>query len=423
MSGDFGPGPDGTTGRGRPRSTSRPRRSKPKAAGSATVIGGRKRRRWVRRTVIGTSVVVVLALLLGGAGWFYLNYTFGHIQKVTVKGEQKEAPGAPINIMLVGSDSRSCVASNPTAKSHVDNGVPVTGQRSDVLIVLRLVPADRRAEMLSIPRDTYVPIAGTNTENRINAAFNTGPSQLVETVEQDFHIPINHYVAVNFCGFTNAVQALGGVYLDFPDRVKDIETGLRITHTGCQFLNGLRSLQLVRSRDLWYYTDGQWNYDGLGDLSRIRRQQAFFHAVIKRADSEHNPLSLNSFLQDAVRNVQVDSLFSTGEIESLAIQFRGVASAALSTQVLPTSGAVYDGADVLLPVQKDDTPMIRGFLAFGTKSSAKPGTSSSTSSTSSSSTTSTSTTTTTSLAVTGTTTVPIIDTSKNYPEPWDPAPC
>jgi LCP family protein required for cell wall assembly len=305
----------------------------------------------------------------------------------------------------------------------VDNGVPVTGQRSDVLIVLRLVPADRRAEMLSIPRDTYVPIAGTNTENRINAAFNTGPSQLVETVEQDFHIPINHYVAVNFCGFTNAVQALGGVYLDFPDRVKDIETGLRITHTGCQFLNGLRSLQLVRSRDLWYYTDGQWNYDGLGDLSRIRRQQAFFHAVIKRADSEHNPLSLNSFLQDAVRNVQVDSLFSTGEIESLAIQFRGVASAALSTQVLPTSGAVYDGADVLLPVQKDDTPMIRGFLAFGTKSSAKPGTSSSTSSTSSSSTTSTSTTTTTSLAVTGTTTVPIIDTSKNYPEPWDPAPC
>jgi len=369
---------------------------------------------------VGVSVVVALALLLGGAGWFYLNYRLGQIQKVTVKGEAKEVPGKPINILLVGSDSRACVANNASAKSHVDNGTPVTGQRSDVLIILRLVPADKTAEMLSIPRDTFVPIAGTTSENRINAAFNTGPTQLVDTVEQDFHIPINHYVAVNFCGFTNAVQALGGVYLSFKDPVKDYETGLRIHTTGCLFLNGVQSLQLVRSRDLYYFAGGQWNYDGLGDLSRIRRQQAFFHAVIKRADSDLNPLSLNSFLETAVRNVTVDKGFSTGEIRNLALAFRGTASGNLATEVLPTSGAVYDGSDILLPVPKYDTPMISGFLAFGTKASAKSG---STSSTSSTSTTSTSTTTTTSLAVTGTTTVPIIDTSKNYPEPWDPTPC
>ncbi len=384
------------------------------------MTGGPKRRRWVRRLVIGVSVVVALALLVGGAGWFYLNYRLGQIQKVTVPHEVKEVPGQPINIMLVGSDSRACVANNPVAKSHVDSGTPVTGQRSDVLIILRLVPADRQAEMLSIPRDTFVPIAGTTTDNRINAAFNSGPGQLVQTVEQDFHIPINHYVDVNFCGFTNAVQALGGVYLNFPNKVKDYETGLRITHTGCQFLNGVRSLQLVRSRDLYYYADGQWNYDGLGDLSRIRRQQAFFHAVIKRADTDLNPISLNSFLQTAVKNVTVDRALSTSEIRNLALGFRGVATGALSTEVLPTSGAVYDGSDILLPVPRYDTPMIRDFLAFGVKASAKAG---ATSSTSSTSTTSTSTTTTTSLAVTGTTTVPIIDTSKNYPEPWDPTPC
>ena len=372
----------------------------------------------MKRSVIGVSVVLALALALGGAGWFYLNYRIGQVTKIKgVKHLVKEKPGQPINILLVGSDSRAFVGTNSSLVQALGNPSIQTGQRSDVIIILRLVPATKGLEMLSIPRDTFVPIAGTTGENRINAAFNYGPSQLIQTIEQDFHISINHFAYADFPGFTDAVQSLGGVYLNFPDRVKDIVTGLNIKKTGCQLVNGQESLQLVRSRDLQYFAGGQWNYDGLGDLSRIRRQQAFFHAVIDRADSDWNIISLNSFIENAVKDVAVDSGFSTSELRNLAFEYRGVASAALHTNVLPTSGAVYNSADILLPVPRLDTPMIRAFLAFGAAKAKKGGPTTSTSSTSST------TTTTTSLAVTGTTTVPIVDNSKNYPEPWNPVPC
>jgi anionic cell wall polymer biosynthesis LytR-Cps2A-Psr (LCP) family protein len=206
------------------------------------------------------------------------------------------------------------------------------------------------------------------------------------------------------------------VFLNFPDPIKDDVVGLNVVKTGCQLLPAPQALKLVRSRDLQYEVDGVWNYDGLGDLSRIRRQQAFFHAVIEKADSDHNPLAVNAFVGDAVHDIVLDSTFTPSELLHLALGFRGLASANLATEVLPTVGAVYNEADILLPAWPDDNAMIKSFLAFGTT----PPTSTSTSSTSS---TSSTTTTTTTLAVTGTTTPVIIDTPKYYPEPWNPFPC
>jgi LCP family protein required for cell wall assembly len=405
------------SGRRHGRSTA-PRRG---SSRSAQPANGRKRRRWVKRSVLGVSAVVVLALLLGAGGWFYINYRIGQIPRVKVVGlHHEQKPGQPINILLVGSDSRS-TCTTASCQSHLGDQGASGGQRSDVIIILRLVPANRTLEMLSIPRDTWVSIAGSGgQDNRINAAFNTGAAQLVKTIEQDFHIPINHYAYADFPGFTDAVQALGGVYLDFPDPLKDAMTGLNIKKTGCQLLNGVEALQLVRSRDTYYFRDGQWTYDGLGDLSRIRRQEAFFHAIIKKADSDYNPIQLNSFIANIVKNIQIDTTFTTSELIHLAVNYRGVASGNLSTEVLPTSGATTtDGQDVLLPVWSLDNAMIASFLKFGTTTpKPKSGTTSSTSSTSS-----TSTTTTMPQQITGTTTVPIVDNAKNYPEPWNPVPC
>ena len=72
--------------------------------------------------------------------------------------------------------------------------------------------------MLSIPRDLYVPVAGTGGSAKINSAFNHGPGQLVQTIQQSFGIPIHHYLLVNFDGFREAVDALGGVSMYFPGR-------------------------------------------------------------------------------------------------------------------------------------------------------------------------------------------------------------
>jgi LCP family protein required for cell wall assembly len=383
---------------------------------------GKPKRRWARRTAFGVSLLLVIGMLLAATGWFYVNYRIGQISKVPVQGlHHIDKPGQPFNVLLVGSDSRSfCVTAS--CQSHLGDQGAAGGQRSDVIIILRLVPASKKLEMLSIPRDTFVPIAHSGgTENKINSAFNNGPNQLVATIEQDFHIPINQYAYANFVGFTDAVQALGGVYLDFPDRVKDLVTGLEVRKTGCQFVSGAESLQLVRSRDLQYYANGEWNYDGLGDLSRIRRQEAFFHAVIEKADSERNPLTINAFIGNAVHDIELDSTFTRSEILRLALEFKGMATSSLLTEVLPTIGAVYNGSDVLLPAWTDDNAMIKSFLAFGT--TPAPAKSGSTSSTSSTSSTTSTTTTTTSLPVTGTTTPVIIDNPKYYPEPWNPYPC
>ncbi len=220
----------------------------------------------------------------------------------------------------------------------------------------------------------------------------------------------------NFPGFSGVVNALHGVYLDFPDPVKDDNSGLHIKKTGCQLIGGTQALALVRSRDLYYFSHGQWNYDGNGDFSRIRRQQAFFHAVIRRANSEiTNPIAISDFIGAATHDLVVDKNFSTSEIRSLGLEFRGIASGALTTYVLPTREAIYNGSDILLPDPTLDRPLIGKFLAFGSPRHKTHGSSGSTSSTK--------TVPTTSLAVTGTTSVPVIDTPKNYPEPWNPTPC
>ena len=368
--------------------------------------------------------ILVLVLVLGGVGgWFYVNSVLGSIKRVSVPTITPETSGAPIDILLVGSDSRQFV-DTPGEASSFGSSSTQTGQRSDVTIVVRLVPKTRQIEMLSIPRDTYVPIPGTGGSNRINAAFNNGPSLLVKTIQQDFGIPINHVVVANFPGFEGIVNALGGISLDFPDPVRDPYTGLNVTTVGCQAVNGTAALALVRSRHLYYFKDGTWNYDEMSDWSRIQRQQAFFHAVLDKANNEFpNLIAMNNFLQATASDLQVDSGFSTHEMISLGLRFRGVASSNLATEVLPTSGIVIDGNDVLLAAQPYAQKMISSFLAFG----------SSPSSTKASATTSGYSGATTGSAYGATlsnetaTTVPqsqvVFDNPKDLPEPWNPRPC
>ena len=109
-------------------------------------------------------------------------------------------------------------------------------------------PAAKTVTVLSIPRDLWVDIPGNSAVsgmNRINAAFDSGPDLLVQTIEQDLGIPINHYMSVNFPGFSGMVNALGGVTMDFPTPVKDQYTGLNVSTVGCQVVNGTTALELV----------------------------------------------------------------------------------------------------------------------------------------------------------------------------------
>ena len=222
------------------------------------------------------------------------------------------------------------------------------------------------------------------------------------------------------------VNALGGLQLNFPMKVKDNYSGLNITQTGCQTINGDQALALVRSRHLYYETsNGQWLYDGMSDWSRIRRQHAFFKAVITQAEGNlTDPLALNSFIGSAVKNLQIDDTFSASKIFSLAEEFHSFPYNALQTLVLPTT-SYGSSSTYLRPAQPYASQVISDFMNLTVPSAPTTSSGSTSSSVPSSSTLLPSTTTTIPLATgeTAPANQVVLDTPQSIPEPWNPVPC
>jgi LCP family protein required for cell wall assembly len=356
-----------------------------RAAHQASLRQDRKKakkhkRRWLRRTMYSFLALIILVIGAGAGLYFYAGYRFDQIKKVHAKHLVKQAaPGKPFDMLLVGSDSRAFV-DNATQIKAFGNAADAGGQRSDVTMVARFVPATKSVTILSIPRDLWVDIPKNSSDivgmNRINAAFNSGPDLLVQTIAKVLHISVNHYMSVGFQGFNGMVNALGGVNMDFPTEVKDAYTGLDITTPGCQVINGTVALQLVRSRHLEYKNkNGYWEFDGLSDFSRIQRQDAFFRAVLAKINTSlHNPLAINGFISAAVGNLTIDDTLGKGDLLHLATEFKGLASSHLVTETLPTKGYVTGGgADVLLAAQPYADNMIKAFNQLGLpKAKPKP---------------------------------------------------
>ena len=323
----------------------------------------------------------MLAAVGAGGLYFYADYRFDQIKKVHAKHLIRTAPVGnqqPFTMLLVGSDSRAFV-DNSTQVKAFGSSAAEGGQRSDVTMAVRIDPAAKTVTILSIPRDLWVDIPGDVTDisgmNRINAAFNSGPDLLVQTVEQDLGIPINHYASVGFQGFSGMVNALGGVTMDFPTEVKDQYTGLDVTSLGCQVVNGTTALQLVRSRHLYYKnSEGEWVYDGQSDFSRIQRQDAFFRAVLAKLNATGlDPLTINAFLGAAVTNLTIDDTMTKTDLFNLAEDFKGLSASHLVTETLPTTSFVTDGgADVLQEAQPYAQNMINAFNAIGSTPATTP---------------------------------------------------
>jgi LCP family protein required for cell wall assembly len=283
--------------------------------------------------------VIVLAGLAAGGAYGYARYRYDQINKIHISAEQAEIAGQPFNMLVIGSDSRSGL----TAAQQKNDGsaAEVTGQRSDVTMIWHIVPSTRQITIISIPRDTVVSMVGADRTNfgdfnRINSSYNTGANALVQTIEDNFGIPINHVMQVNFDGFEGAVNALGGVYLDFPYPAKDAYSGLDITTPGCQLLNGTQALAVARSRHYQYYQDGYWQYDGTSDFGRIQRQDAFLRSLVDAAKSKYNPLTINAFLGSIPQGLTIDDQLSLGDLLGLAEDFHSLNANTLQTQTLPT---------------------------------------------------------------------------------------
>ncbi len=305
-----------------------------------------------KKTVVAVLTVIALLVVAVGGGYGYLWYRYDQINKVHIADEVSAANGAPFTLLVIGSDSRVGI----TGAGVQAYGSPsvVTGQRSDVVQLWRVTPATKTIQVLSIPRDTVVTMLPPDsnqfgTYNRINSSYNSGANQLVKTITANFGIQINHVVQVDFSGFQAAVNALGGIYLDFPYPAKDSYSGLDITTPGCQLLNGTQALAVARARHYEYYQDGYWQYDPTSDFGRIERQDVFLRSLIAEAKSKVNPLTVNAFIGSIHEGVTIDDGFSFNELVGLALDYHSFNPGALQAQTLPTlaTNGFGDLGDVL----------------------------------------------------------------------------
>ena len=324
-------------------------------------------RHWPRRKILvwGSSGLALLLVAVTGTGYLMLKHFNANLQQDDIRGLLGAQPvnlhPQAENIMVIGSDSRQGL-------SQAYGSGLVTDQ-SDTLMLIH-IPADRKwAEVMSIPRDSWVNIPACEmgdgqlsapTQYKINEAFalgnldgnhtELGIACTVKTVEQDTGIYINHFIAVNFTGFENMVAALGGVYECNPTAINDPNSNLHLP-AGTHLLTPAQALGYVRAR----YTLG----DG-SDLERIGRQQAFMSSLVSRVKSELlDPIAIYQFLDATTKSLTIDSQLGgiTG-LYNLGESLRGIPSGKIAFFTIPNfpRGEVVPGdtANVLWTQPEDD---------------------------------------------------------------------
>ncbi|HEY5651392.1 MAG TPA: LCP family protein [Acidimicrobiia bacterium] len=315
-------------------------------AETETLPAAPRRGPWLKRLVFAALVALNLLALFA---FLQLRNTEAQFdQNVTTNDQVVPAlaptvadRSQPITFLLIGSDSREGLES-------LKNFGPSGGERADVIILLRIVPEDGTAQMLSIPRDTYVDIAG-HGKNKINSAFAFGGAPLmVETVSNFTGIPINHYVEVDFVGFQAIVGELGGVEIDFPFPARDGKSGLDVD-AGRQTLDGYQALAFARSRSYEELQDGSWVSVDANDFGRTRRQQQLIYAILRGLARPSSIVEMGTLVGGFAEYLTVDTTLAEGSLVQLAYTMRNVRPNQIEAATLPGDVATVDGASVVIP--------------------------------------------------------------------------
>src|ERR1700744_42247 len=326
-------------------------------------------RHWPRRKILiwGSSTLALLLVAVSGTGYVTLKHFNANIQQDDISGLLGDQPvnthPQAENIMVLGSDSRQGLS-----KAY---GSGLVTDQSDTLMIIH-IPANRQwAEVMSIPRDSWVNIPACEMgdgqmsapqQYKINEAFAIGNLDgnhtalgiacTVKTLEQDTGIYIDHFISVNFTGFKDMVAALGGVYECNPTPINDPNSNLHLA-AGTHLLTPAQALGYVRAR----YTLG----DGSA-LERIGRQQAFMSSLVSRVKSELlNPIAIYNFLDATTKSLTVDSQLGgiTG-LYNLGESLRGIPSSKIAFFTVPNELDPGNTANVLW-TQPEDNQIFASF--------------------------------------------------------------
>jgi len=338
----------------------------------------RRRHRALRALLVRFLVALLIAAAAMGGGIVAVN-TIIDAKLATarrVKVHTAIANGGPVNFLVLGADQ--------TALDDL----------SDTMWVVRVDPNRRTAHVVSFPRDLWVNIPGHGVA-KINASNNGGPQLVIDTMREDFGIPINHYVQVDYPAFQGVVDAIGTVPVYVPYPARDQVSGFYSPVAGCKEFTGYDALQYVRSRGLSYYssTEGQWvSGDAIPDIDRIARQQNFVRslATLAAQRASHNPLTANTIADRVLSHLTVDAGLSRDDVLTLVDTFVGINpndSSHIRFDTIPSAeGPDQQGESVLYLSNPAADAMIQSIGGTGVGSnptSATPGSGTSTTPTSS----------------------------------------
>ena len=238
----------------------------------------------------------------------------------------RPAQGDGRTYLLVGSDSREGLSAADRRKLGTGTA---EGRRTDSIILVHVPSGSGKPALVSVPRDSFLPIPG-HGKNKVNASFAIGgPQLLVQTLEQATGLRIDGYVEIGFGGFSTVVDSLGGVEICVPRNIKDPKAHIDL-RKGCQTLDGPTSLGYVRAR----YSDPK------GDIGRAERQRQFLGAVMKQAATPSTvlvPWRWWSFTHAAASSVYVGQETGLSDAYRILSTLRKVSSGEALSLVVPLS--------------------------------------------------------------------------------------
>lgn len=284
-------------------------------------------RRRPGRIILAIILVLVLALI---ALLVYLDFS---LKRVDAFGPDSGRPAATsgTNWLMVGSDSRAGLTPEQEAQLSTGDSQDAGGQRTDTMMLLHIPSGSGKPTLVSLPRDSYVPIPG-HGKNKLNASYSFGgPQLLTKTVENATNVHIDHFAEIGFGGFAGVVDAIGGVQMCPDKAMKDPKAGLDI-QAGCQNLNGTQALGYVRSRAT-----------PRADLDRVQHQREFLSALMSKATSVGvlvNPFASVPMMINGASAITVDNNDHIWNLAGLAWSMSGAGNGGLVTTTVPLGKSV-----------------------------------------------------------------------------------
>lgn len=258
------------------------------------------------------------------------------------------------NVLIVGSDSRKDLSAEERRELSTGS---FGGTRTDTIMLVQLDPKRHGAAMLSFPRDLLVERCD-GSEGRINSAFEIGkesgvggPTCLVRTITELTDIPIHHYAQINFQGFVEVVDTLGGVRMYLEEPISDEDANVDL-EAGCVTLRGADALGFVRVRKID------------SDFGRIARQQRFIREMVDQVTSASVALNvprLFQLVEAGAEAVETDPSLSLNVMRQIAFSFRDLSSDQIDSRTVPAFNRTIGGAAYVVA---DPEPAEALFAAF-----------------------------------------------------------